>query len=157
MPRDNVDPNDPGFQAFALGRDLWDAPQSLPGIPRLTPSPRGLAVTRSGGQSGLVPVTAPHWYGSLIEAVQAVGTTPLLILQLSADPVVRNFLAIRNSSATQNLYIGFGNAPSVNSWCRLAPNTIILFDTVVPQNDLWAVCDAAGGQVSWGYGTTRDQ
>jgi hypothetical protein len=102
----------------------------------------------------LTGVTAPHWYANLIEGVVPAGVVPVQPVGLTQPATgVRNFLMFRNSGAT-NLLFGFGSPATLNSTLRVTPNTIVLFDTVVPQNDIWVLSDAAGGQLSYSYSTT---
>lgn len=56
----------------------------------------------------------------------------------------RNFLGLRNTSTTATAYIGFGSPATVNSWLSLAPGVIVLFDTRIPQDDIYCVGSAAG-------------
>lgn len=77
--------------------------------------------------------------GSLRVPVSNVAPGSLVI---AAPPTFRNFVAFRNASATANIFLEFGNEASVNSFVRLAPNEIILFDAVVPQDDVFAFADA---------------
>lgn len=94
----------------------------------------------------------PHHYAELIEGVVAVGVISQLIIPLPGNR--RNLLAIRNSSpGTENIFVGFGSPASTASWLRLETNQIVLFDAVVPQNDVWVICDAATGQVSYAHST----
>lgn len=144
----NIDP-----RAFAQGREPWESPQRLDG------APGGLAanVTRAGAAAGkLAGVTAPHWYANLIEGAVPVGTLSIQVSALQqVAPGVRNFLMMRNAGAT-NLFVGFGAAATSNSTLRLTANTIVLFDTVVPQNDIWVLSDAAGGVFSYSFSTTSE-
>ena len=143
---------DPG--SFQQDREPWDTPARLDARPRQTPNP---GVTRPGAAAGgLVAVTAPHWYASVIEGNVTVGTTaiqPGALAQVA--PGVRNMLMMRNSGAT-TLFIGFGSPATSLSTLRLTANTIILFDTVVPQNDIWVLSDAGGGVFSYSYSTTLE-
>jgi hypothetical protein len=67
----------------------------------------------------------------------------------------RNLLGFRNNSGTtgENIFIGFGRDATINSWLRLTPGTIILFDTVVPQDDLYAVSEAGTPTLGYIYST----
>jgi hypothetical protein len=102
----------------------------------------------------MVHVTAPHWYAELIESVAPVGVDSSIVIARPGNGV-RNMLILRNSGAT-NLFIAFGNNASVNSTLRVTANTMILMDAVVPQNDIYAISDAAGGQLSYSYSTTNE-
>jgi hypothetical protein len=64
-------------------------------------------------------------------------------------------LGFRNTSATsgENIFIGFGRNATTNSWLRLTPGTIVLFDTVVPQDDLYVIAEAGSPTLSYIYST----
>ncbi len=56
---------------------------------------------------------------------------------------LRNFIGFRNASATANVYIEFGNVASLNSWIKLTAGQIMLLDTRIPQDEVFAYGDAA--------------
>jgi hypothetical protein len=118
-------------------------PSSQPDGPRQTrPAP-------AGTPAGPVPIQDAHRYADVRgDLVTTVPQTAGGVLVLSAPDTLRNFLAIRNSSTTANLYLSFGNQATTNSTFRLTPNQIMLLDTVVPQDDLYAVADDTDGQIS---------
>jgi hypothetical protein len=87
--------------------------------------------------------------GTIVAAVPQQST-----LVLSQSDVSRNFLIIRNTSTLANVYINFGNDANAGlSTLLLAPNGFVGFDVVVPQDDVFAIADAAGGQLSISYST----
>jgi hypothetical protein len=154
---------DPRFPPVVPQSDLrpWEQPQTLitrqgrsaaPVVPGALPS--SLAGPGSGGGnagSGLTQwIAEAHRYAKLINLNFAVGVTSVSIID--APVTFRNFLAFRNTGTT-NLFISFGVAATQQSWLRLASNTIILFDAVVPQDDIFAISDAAGGALSVAYST----
>jgi hypothetical protein len=66
----------------------------------------------------------------------------------------RNFLGFRNASTGgQTIYIDFNSQATTGSWLELAAGTIILFDTVVPQDDLYAIASGPGGTLAYAYST----
>lgn len=143
--------NPPGVPL--LGRiSPWPmGPSSLPDGPNFNPRPQQAPPGTPGGP---VPVFDAHRYAYLRgEIVMAVPTTAGGVLVLAAPDVLRNTLMIRNSSATANLYIAFGTQATVNSILYLTPNQIVLFDTVVPQDDVWALGDAAAAQITLAFST----
>jgi hypothetical protein len=137
--------------SFGFGLKPFEGPQRINAGPN--DGIKRVQVSSPNPHNGLVPVTAPHWYAGVIELFQAIGTASVKVLDIPPDG--RNMLMIRNASTgTQNLFIGFGrDANALSSIVRLTPNTIILFDTVVPQNDIYAVCDAAGGAIALAHST----
>lgn len=125
-------------------------PSSLPDYPQ-DPRPREPLPGQPGGP---VAVNDAHRYANLRgELVAAVPTTAGGSLILAAPDVRRNMLFIRNSSATANLFISFGIQASAASVLYLTPNQMVLFDTVVPQDDMWALADAASGQITVAFST----
>jgi hypothetical protein len=67
-------------------------------------------------------------------------------LALSAPPTYRNLLYIRNSGAAV-IFVEFGATASADSTARLEPNEQLMFDTRVPQDDIYVI-GAAPSQVS---------
>lgn len=96
------------------------------------------------------PVPPAHPYANLAQSATAVSTESKLIVPQSAAR--RNFLAIRNSSpGTELLYVSFNVEATTLSWLVLTPNQIALFDTVVPQDNVYVICDNATGIVSYAF------
>lgn len=163
------DINNPGMPPVGLRSDLApvDHPQYMPSSPHRLP-PMGqrppnrslstLMAPPSAGQQApaqSVPTTTfeKHRYASLIEGNVSVGLTSAQFLQEPSS--LRNFLGLRNASAAggANVYIGFAKDASIASWLVLLPGQLILFDVSVPQDDLYAVADAAGGLLSYAFST----
>jgi hypothetical protein len=58
---------------------------------------------------------------------------------------LRNLLILRNSSpGAQVIFVSFGTNASTVSVLRLTAGQTVLFDTVVPQNEVNAIADVAG-------------
>lgn len=164
----------PTFPAVGLLSDLApvDHPQYVPSAPhRLPPlgerpAKRGLqtmlyrpdALAPSSGSmapAGAVDTNTyeRHRYANVVEGNTNVGLASAQFLQ---EPSTRrNFLGLRNASAGggANIYIGFARDASTASWLVLVPGQVILFDTVVPQDDLYALADAAGGVLTYAFST----
>lgn len=129
----------------------WDYPQSLPQLPRgQAPSPVLGGQFLPGSGAGAQPVRDPHHYATLSgSASLPIGTTSTLVL--ASPPTYRNMLLVRNTGAT-NIFIDFGADADVNRTpIRLIPNAILIFDAVLPQDDVFAVSDAAGGAIGISY------
>lgn len=96
------------------------------------------------------PVPPSHAYANLVQTAGSIGTTSRLIIPQSAAR--RNFLAIRNSSpAAEVIFVSFNVEATTLSWLRLAANQIALFDTVVPQDNVYVISDSASGIVSYAF------
>lgn len=150
--------NDPRFPPVGLlhSQEPVDAPQRMPGAPIMFPPalpnirPSGYAPSAGdtpapGGET----INDPHHYAQVTDL-----STPVLQVsnQLLQQPVSkRNYLMFRNSSATANIFIGFGANASLDSTLKLSPGTIVLYDVVVPQNDIYVIADAAGATLSYSY------
>ena len=138
--------SDPRFPPIDPGPFLppWPGVDS----PRLS-RPIPVSPPYSGGGGVSIPPGTPETFSTQKTAVLngsrifAVMTASQKVLD--APSTYRNFLLIRNSStAATVVYIDFGGDASLNSAIRLAQNEIILFDAVVPQDDLYVIGDAAG-------------
>jgi hypothetical protein len=91
-----------------------------------------------------------HRYATIIDISQAVSST--VSGQIIDKPNGRrNFLLIRNASATANIYIGFGKAATTLSTLLLSPGQIATFDSVVPQDDVFAIADAVSAIICYAY------
>lgn len=172
--------DNPGFPRVGLLSPLApvDHPQYVPSAPmRLPPmgerppkraldtllyAPPGLAASQGASNQprpDAVPTTTyeAHRYANIIEGNLAPGLASAQFLQEPSSK--RNFLGLRNASAAggANIYISFGRDASTASWLVLIPGQIILFDTVVPQDDCYAIADAAGGLLSYAFSTYSPQ
>ena len=111
---------------------LLPGPGMLPG-PALPPGPAAKVIDGAD-----YPLLAG-------ESVRAVGLAAIVVVP--SPTALRNMLGFRNSGAT-NITIAFGTQATANSWLFLTPNQMLLFDTRVPQDEVWALSDAAGGQLT---------
>ena len=132
----------------------WSSPNYLPGAPHNLPK---RAESTSSERSGVysagesVNIRDQYHFASLVTASVNVDTTSFKFLD---QPIgKRNLLSFRNASATQTLYIDFNSQATTGSWLALAAGAIILFDAVVPQDDLYVISSAAGGVLSYAYST----
>lgn len=138
----------------------WDSPTYIPGSPHNLPSRPDPAVQLPQQQlpsSGFNPadtlaIRENYRYASLTSLAFTIGTTSIKFLD---SPIgKRNMLGFRNASTgTQNIYIDFNAFASTSSWLKLSPGQLVLFDTVVPQDDLYAIADAAGATLAYAYST----
>lgn len=132
----------------------WSNPNYLPGAPHNLPARPDPAVASSTAQpiaGDTFNVRENYRYASLITVSLTVGTTSIKFLD---QPIgKRNFLGFRNASSTQNLYIEFNGTATTGSWLALAPGALVVFDTVVPQDDLYVIADGAGTTFAYAYST----
>jgi hypothetical protein len=136
-------------------REPWDAPQYIPGQPHNLPSrpdPAVAASTVQGIPADGLNVREPYRYASYNSLSLVVGTTSIKFLDAPIGK--RNFLGFRNAStAGQVLYVDFNSNATTGSWLALNPGTLVVFDTVVSQDDLYVISSAAGGVLAYVYST----
>ncbi|NBR70958.1 MAG: hypothetical protein EBT75_02490 [Proteobacteria bacterium] len=137
---------------YLNNREPWGVPQYIP------PSPHNLpirevpqATTATVDFTGATINTRTVYnYASLVSVTVSVGTASFKFLDAPIGK--RNMLGFRNAGAT-NLYIDFNANATSNSWLALASGVLLLFDSVVPQDDLYVISDAAGGVLAYAYST----
>lgn len=115
----------------------WSAPGTIEALPQ---SSRAAAAIASGSvvqARDAAPVRESHRYAQINGSV-VFQTIPESALILPAPQNFRNLLMLRNAGATAIL-IDFGRDATASSTIELQPNQIILFDTVVPQDDTYAI------------------
>jgi hypothetical protein len=133
----------------------WSSPSFIPGSPHNLPKrTEPTSSERSGTYvpGEVVNIRDNYRYASLVTAGLTVGTTSIKFLD---QPIgKRNMLSFRNASTGgQTLYIDFNSQATVGSWLAITAGTIILFDSVVPQDDLYVISSAVGGQLAYAYST----
>lgn len=130
----------------------WSAPSTIGPAPHNLPARPQATTVQSPLATDIVAVREYYRYASLQDLQVTVGTTSFKFLDAPIGK--RNFLGLRNSSTGgQSIYIGFGRDANVNSWLVLTAGTIVLFDTVCPQDDLYTVATAAAAVLSYAYST----
>ena len=133
----------------------WTNPQYVPGYPHNLPAKADAAVqttTNFPGYSSTVAITDAYRFASFVDLSIITTTTSVKFLD---QPIgKRNTLGFRNSSTTnQVIYIGFGGNATTSSWLQINVGTLVLFDTVVPQDDLYVISDVTGGVLNYVYST----
>jgi hypothetical protein len=127
----------------------WQAPQSLEAISedrKITPAIASGSIVQARDAA---PTREPHRYAQLNGSlVFQVTTTSQLVLP--APQNFRNLLMMRNVGANV-LYIEFGREASTDATIQLQPNQILLFDTVVPQDDVSAIAGAGSSTLSLSF------
>lgn len=133
----------------------WQAPQYIPPYPHNLPAKADAAVQSTAnfpGYSSTVSITDPYRFASFVDL--SIITTTSSVKFLDQPIGKRNTLGFRNASAgSQIIYIGFGGNASLNSWLEISPGVIVLFDTVVPQDDLYVISDVTAGVLAYVYST----
>jgi len=162
-PNDGNDPSTPGEpgigQPLQYASDLapWRSPQYVPGAPQRMPGfVRGpvapligappSATTPTPGVGTATVVLDPHHYANVVEATTTPSATAGVGTPFLTQPAgLRNYLELRNPDTnTGDIFIGFQNPASSLSSIRITPGQTYLWDTVVPQNDLYAFGEVAG-------------
>lgn len=134
----------------------WGSPEFLSSAPHNLPKRTDTTSTAQNANlivaGEVVNIRENYRYASLVTAGLGLSTVSIKFLD---QPIgKRNFLSFRNASTGgQIIYIDFNSQANTNSWLALAAGTLILFDTVVPQDDLYAVASAAGAQLAYAYST----
>jgi hypothetical protein len=119
------------------GLTPWSAPQTLEALPevrRMAPAIASGAVVQARDAA---PVREAHRY-ALINGSVIFQTITESQIVLQAPQNFRNLLIMRNAGANL-VMVEFGRDASPQSTIELQPNQIILFDTVVPQDDVHAM------------------
>lgn len=129
----------------------WSSPTFLPPSPHNLPSET--AGVSSDVPASVVNVAESYRYASIVDLTITTNTASQKFLDAPIGR--RNLLGFRNVSGTtgENIFIGFGRDATINSWLRLTPGTIILFDTVVPQDDLYVISETGTPVLSYIYST----
>lgn len=130
----------------------WSAPQTADP----TAENRRLGVAAASGAlieaRRAAAIREAHRYATINGSIAySITTQPQQVLAASQN--YRNFLAMRNNGAA-NIFIDFGRDASSVSTILLIPNQIILFDTVVPQDDVSAI-GAAASQLSLSFSSVN--
>jgi hypothetical protein len=147
--------NLPPFE-YLNDRLPWGVPQYIPPSPNnlpVRPEPGAAPNTTQTVASGqTVDTREVYRYASVVTVSLNVGTASIKFLDAPIGK--RNFLGFRNASTgTQILYIDFNANATTGAWLALAAGTLVLFDTVVPQDDLYVISSAAGGILAYAYST----
>lgn len=127
-------------------------------IPVLPRSPKSLrfrvAISNENGGPDATPIFDEHHYARLNGELVINVPNGSSQLALPGPATLRNMLQFRNASASANVYISFGAVASLNSLLKLAAGDQILYDVVVPQDDVFVYGDAASAVLIIGSSTT---
>jgi len=136
--------------------EAWSSPTFLPGAPHNLPKESNIAQAQNTSQFAFtgdtVNVREAYRYASLQDISLTVGTTSVKFLDAPIGK--RNMLAFRNASTgAQNIYVSFGAQATTSAWLKLVPGQLVLFDSVVPQDDLYTIADGAAATLVYAYST----
>ena len=126
----------------------FSSPTYISGIPNNLPT------AASANAGAPVGVHENYRLASFIDTSVTLGSNSVLLINQSV--VQRNALGFRNNTAPSFgsiIYIGFGADATVLSWLQLASGESIFFDTVVPQDDIYAASNGIG-LLAYVYSTT---
>jgi len=150
--------NDPNFPAvqWLSPLEAWSSPTFLSSAPHNLPKEAAIAALQNTAQFSFdgqtINARETYRYASLQDVSFTVSTTSYKFLDAPIGK--RNMLGFRNaSSGTQNLFIGFGAQATTSNWMKIVPGQLVLFDAVVPQDDLYVISDAAGAVFAFAYST----
>ena len=119
-------------------RTPWSAPQTIEAVPEVRTIRPAIASGAIVQARPAAAVREAHRYAQINGSVvfNIAGASQLII---PAPQNFRNFLIMRNVGADQ-IFIDFGRDATTVSPLMLQSNQQVLFDTVVPQDDIYAVC-----------------
>lgn len=153
-----ADPRFPAVERSVVNRP-YDHPQTLYGGARDLPR---IADTQSPSAQSQSPIDPREVVNvkDLLRFAKILSTTTNPANNVSnkfldAPIGYRNYLAFRNSNGAANIYIEFGKDATTLSVLKLAPGSIILLDTVISQDDIYAMADAVGATLSYSYSNIR--
>ena len=127
----------------------WQAPQSLDAVPedrKIAPAIASGSIVQARDATA---TREPHRYAQINGSlVFQITTTSQLVLP--APQNYRNLLMMRNAGGNAML-IEFGREATSNATILLQPNQVLLFDSVVPQDDVNAITTAATSTLSLSF------
>jgi hypothetical protein len=126
----------------------WSSPTYIGG------SPNNLPTSASSNAGDPIATHENYRKASLVDTYVVLGSASQLLINQSV--VQRNALGFRNNTAPSFgsvIYIGFGQDASLLSWLQLASGEQVFFDTVVPQDDIYAASNGVG-LLAYVYSTT---
>lgn len=126
----------------------WSSPSYIGGAPNNLPT----AASSNAGDP--IAIHENYRRASFVDTYVVLGTTSQLLINQSV--VQRNALGFRNNTAPSFgavIYIGFGQDASLLSWLQLASGEQVFFDSVVPQDDIYAASNGVA-LLAYVYSTT---
>jgi hypothetical protein len=126
----------------------WSAPQTIEAVPEVRTMRPAIASGAVVQASTSTAVREAHRYAMINGSIVVETNANTSILVLAAPQNYRNFLLLRNASALGTILVDFGREASQFSPLSLAPGAVVLFDTVVPQDDVYALSTSVTPQLS---------
>ena len=127
----------------------WSAPQTIEAVPEVRTMRAAIASGSVVQASDAAAVREAHRY-ALINGSIVLDTSPASALMLAAPQNYRNMLIMRNAGAN-TIFIDFGRDATNEAPIMLQPNQMVLFDTVVPQDDIFALSTVGISRLSIGF------
>ena len=130
-------------------RTPWSAPQTIEAVPEVRTIRPAIASGAIVQARPAAAVREAHRYaqinGSVVFSLNATENQNIL----PAPQNFRNFLLMRCTAGA--VYIDFGREAGATAPFFLAANSIVLFDTVVPQDDVFAISASGISTLSVGF------
>jgi len=126
----------------------WSSPTFISG------APNNLPTSSSSNLGDPIAIHENYRRASFLDTYVVLGTASQLLINQSV--VQRNALGFRNNTAPSFgavIYIGFGQDATILSWLQLLSGEQIFFDSVVPQDDIYAASNGIG-LLAYVYSTT---
>ncbi len=130
-------------------RTPWSAPQTIEAIPNVRAMRPAIASGAVVQARPAASVKEAHRYAQINGSVVFnITTDSQLILQSPQN--YRNMLILRNVAGVP-VNLDFGRDADANSVIQLVAGGILLFDTVVPQDDVYAIGIGGTATLSVGF------
>jgi len=127
----------------------WSAPQTIEAVPEIRTMRPAIASGAVVQASDSAPVREAHRYAQINgSVVYAITTQSQLVLP--APQNFRNMLILRNVAGNP-INLDFGRDADANAPIQLVAGGILVFDTVVPQDDIFAIGIGGTATLSMGF------
>lgn len=130
-------------------RTPWSAPQTIEAVPEVRTIRPAIASGAIVQARAAAAVREAHRYAQLNGSV-VFNITQVSQLILPAPQNFRNLLILRNVAGNA-VCLDFGRDADANAPIQLVAGGILLFDTVVPQDDIYAVGIGGTATLSVGF------
>lgn len=130
-------------------RTPWSAPQTIEAVPEVRTIRPAIASGAIVQARPAAAVREAHRYAQINGSVVFNITTASQLI-LPAPQNFRNMLILRNVAGNP-INLDFGRDADANAPVQLVAGGILLFDTVVPQDDLYAVGIGGTATLSVGF------